>query len=156
MTSPNSDQRTSWLLANTHIQVHFYDTFSAHFSPFCGYICLGEKWARTFPWASTCRQELDLLPRMPHRGTLSPALSRQNRWNTEGRGEEWKRARRRGEVAAILDYSAPRRKGRKMQRKSKRGELEGPQPVLDTCRRCHSICFQTLMLTHPLNPKLYM
>lgn len=89
--------------------MHLYATFLAHFPPFCGYICLGEKWARTFPWASTCRQELDLLPRKPHRGTLSPALSKQNRWNMEGRGEEeWKRARRRGEVTAILDHPGER------------------------------------------------
>lgn len=75
--------------------------FLAHIAPFCGYICLGEKWARTFPWASTCRQELDLLPRMPHRGTLSPALSRQNQWNIEGRGVG--RVRWGGGVTLILD-----------------------------------------------------
>lgn len=30
-------------LMKTHIQVNLYATFSAHFPPFCGYICLGGK-----------------------------------------------------------------------------------------------------------------
>lgn len=50
------------------------------------------KVGQNLPMSLSCRQELDLLPRMLHKGTLSPALSRQNR-----RGE-WKRARQRGEV----------------------------------------------------------
>lgn len=156
--SPNLDQSNSLFLASTHIQLHFHATCSAHFSVFCGYICLGEKWARTFPWASTCRQELDLLPRMPHRGTLSPALSRQNRWNTEGRREERKRARWSGEVTAILDCCAPER-GRevlKMQRKKRKGQatrsttcFQHIQFYMNLCRRCRSSCFQTFWLHSP-------
>lgn len=127
-------------------------------------------------------QNLPTSLHVPHRGTLSPALSRQNRWNMEGRREEWKRARWRGEETAILDYSEPRRE-RERERSWKRKEnaeekVKGPNEKIHNlfqahtdssymflCRRCHSSCFQTFWLyspeykvtpTHLPTPKLHM